>query len=83
MNCTDDRPKGVDLSTSICSFMYLSVYCLFKSNFNSANDKLIIEYVWTTCRSYSVNTIPEAILDCFLSSLVIYIFIHIKVKQSR
>jgi len=83
MNCTDDMSKGVGLSTSICNFMYLSVYCLFKGNFNSADDKLITQCVWTTLTSYSVNTIPEAIIDCFITGLVIYRVIHKSLRDFR
>ena len=68
------------MSTSVCKFVYLSTYCLFKDTFNTGNNKMIIEYVWTSCTSYSVNTILDAILGCFLSSLVIYIW---KVKERQ
>jgi hypothetical protein len=47
------------------NFLIWCIYCLFKDTFNTANDKLITEYVWASCTSYSVNTIPEGILGYF------------------
>jgi hypothetical protein len=49
--CIGDVSRGVDMSPSVCEFMYLFTYCLLKDTFNTADNKMIIEYVWTSCTS--------------------------------